>query len=574
MIEKRQYQEKLGEMKDIFNKYNFLDQAAAQCGELEKTIDDYAFRVVLIGGFSSGKSAFLNRLTGRQIFRENLAPETALPAEVSWAPVESCLAVLENGEEKQIPVDSATANPPAGTRYISINLENEFLKQRPELILVDFPGFDSNVEAHNAAISSYLRKGSAFLLFIPAQNGALASSDIKFLREAAHYPQALGCFISKADVRPPEKCEEIAAYVRKGISMYYGDDVPVTPTSIMPDCVPDFEARLAAMVDRFDPQTLFNLSLAPAINEQINTAITALEEYRAASELDSSDLEDRIACGQETIENLGRQLEKERIGLDRKYQYEIIPSIMGRLENTFQANVDALVEAAKAGGQRFGDVAQSLARPILAAVPGEIQANLRDVISKMPIENRPGQQDGNNIRDALLNIVDVISTFIPTGGAHGKSGKLPIPGSPGGPMPGGSMAGMGTGLIVGLMGNPVLGAVIALAPALINFFFGDKKQQPDQTQQIRAQVESQGIPTLLQRLEEVISPAVMQSRDQMFHEIEQKIRESQQAAAQAMEQARQEKTGRLETFAKSQAEIQADIETLRSLLIPAAKGTI
>lgn len=566
MIDKSAYLDKFAKMDAIFNKYDFLAQSGQQCGQLKNAIDDFAFRVVLIGGFSSGKSAFLNRLTGRHLFREELGPETALPAEVSWAPVESCDAVFNDGSKASIPIDTATANPPKDARYISMRLDNDFLKQRPELILVDFPGFDSNVKAHNEAITAYLKKGSAFLLFIPASNGSLTSSDIKFVREAASYPQALGCFISKADVRPAEKCAEIADYVRRGIAMHYGVDVPVTLISSMPDCAPDFEERVAAMVDRFNPQTLFNLSIAPAINEQLVTAIAALEEYMNSSQLDSRELEQKIAASQENVETLAMQLKKERAGLDRKYQYEIIPDIMGRLENAFHANIDFLVEAAMAGEQRFGDVAQSIARPILAGVPGEIQANLRDVISKIQIDNKPGLAEDNRIRDALLNMVDVISTFIPTAGGKDASHGSPKSGAPGGA----ALSSLGTGVLVGALGNPVLGAVIALAPALINLFFGGgqkKMRDPDPRQSVRAQLEANGIPAAMARLESAITPAVMETRDMMFKEIEQKIRESQQTAIEAMEQAKNEIAGQRKKHAESMEQIQSDIQGLRELLI-------
>ena len=128
---------------------------------------------------------------------------------------------------------------------------------------------------------------------------------------------------------------------------------------------------------------------------------------------------------------------------------------------------------------------------------------------------------------------------------------------------------MGTGLIVGVMGNPVLGVLIALAPALVNVFFGARKQPQGATlaQQARVQMESEGIPAIMQRLESAITPAIMQTRDVIFKEIEQKIRENQQAAAQAMEQAKNEKQNRFQDHAQIQAQIQADIKCLQGLRI-------
>ena len=177
MINKKGYLQILSDSDAIFKKYPFLAENRPQLEKLKGTIEDFAFRVILIGGFSSGKSALLNRLVERPLFKEDLGPETAVPAEVSWAPVEDAEILYENGSLCKADIETATANPPKDACCIQMRVDHPFLKQRPELILVDFPGFDSNVEAHNKAINAYLSKGCAFILLVPAQNGALTQSD-------------------------------------------------------------------------------------------------------------------------------------------------------------------------------------------------------------------------------------------------------------------------------------------------------------------------------------------------------------------------------------------------------------
>lgn len=113
------------------------------------------------------------------MFKEDQGPETSVPAEIAWAPIDSAKVVMDDGTEMSLNIDTATANPPQNADHIELNVNCEFLKQRPELILVDFPGYDSNIEAHNKSINNYLQKGSAFLMLIPAQNGGLVASDKK-----------------------------------------------------------------------------------------------------------------------------------------------------------------------------------------------------------------------------------------------------------------------------------------------------------------------------------------------------------------------------------------------------------
>ena len=573
MIEKKTYKDKLDKTEAIFSQYDFLNDKIPSLGAIKATIDDFAFRVVLVGGFSSGKSALLNKLVGKDLFKEAQGPETALPAEVSWAPVESACAIYENGETKFIEdIATATENIEEKTECLSFHLPHEFFKQRPELILVDFPGYDSNVEAHNKAINSYLQKGSAFILFVPATNGTLGQSDIKFLKEATHYPQSLACFVSKADLRPAENIQKIVDYVKKGIeTIYSGVDIPVKAVSSRDDEFGNVEELLGEIVDHFDPQDLFNNSLAPAINEQLNFGVDTLEKYIDTIGLDDREIDEKISSAKETFEDLKLQLEKEQRNLDNKYKYEIIPGIINSLNNALHNNIDMLTDAAMGGEQRFADAAQGLIRPILAEVPGKIKKNLRDVIGNMQISQTSdtNQKYDDTIKQGLLDIVDVISTYIPQGEDKGHSTPTGRP-APGVPlsMPGTKLlAGLGTGAVVASLGAPIIGTLLALAPILIKVFFGCRKNsQPDPKLQARAQVEA-AIPGIINRLEGQITPAVLETRDSMFAEIQKRIGENMKAATEAMEQAKKEKLELESQHEKVREQINMHIATLKEMYI-------
>ncbi len=575
MIEKNIYLDKLEKTETIFSSYDFLNDKIPFLKSVKDTIDDFAFRVVLVGGFSSGKSALLNKLVGKDLFKEAQGPETALPAEVSWAPVESACVIFDDGKTEFIEdIAGATdkENHYNNAMCVCFHLPHNFFKQRPELILVDFPGYDSNVEAHNKAITSYLQKGSAFILFVPATNGTLGQSDIKFLKEATHYPKSLACFISKSDLRPAEKIQEIVSYVKKGIKTIYCEDVPVKAVSSREDEFGNIEEQLGEIVDNFDPQDLFNNSLAPLINEQLNFGVDALEKYMDTIGLDDREIDEKIYNAREALEDLTSQLEKEQHNLDNKYKYEIIPGIINSLNNALHNNIDMLTDAAMGGEQSFANAAQGLIRPILAEVPGTIQANLRDVIGKMQITKSPetNQEEEDSIKQSLLDIVDVISTYIPQGGGKGHStpmGKT----EPGGPLsiPGTNMlAGLGTGAVVASLGNPIIGILVGVAPILISLFFGSRNKSPQQDPklQARAQVEA-AIPGILNRLEGQITPAVLETRDNMFAEIKKKIGESMNAATEAMEQAKKEKMELKSQHEKVREQINTHIAALKGMYI-------
>ena len=89
--------------------------------------------IPIIGKFSSGKSALLNTLLrySRKILKEDITPETAVPAEISYSPDEDSIFVVRNdggyksitvSEYRELDVDANTV------RCTRLNLRNSFLE--------------------------------------------------------------------------------------------------------------------------------------------------------------------------------------------------------------------------------------------------------------------------------------------------------------------------------------------------------------------------------------------------------------------------------------------------------------
>ena len=235
MIEKNIFLEKINNASNILKKYPSSEALFNETLKIKQNIENWNFRIVLIGGFSAGKSAFLNKLLEKNLLKEAQGPQTSLATEITWAPVEFAEAVINDGTVKKISIDEAVSNPPENSNFIILHLNSKFFKDRPEIIIVDFPGLDSNFEAHDKAITNYIERASAFILFIPASNGALQESERRFVHEAARYPQGLACFISKSDLVPPEQAQDVANYVKKQISDIYDADIPVEIISAKED---------------------------------------------------------------------------------------------------------------------------------------------------------------------------------------------------------------------------------------------------------------------------------------------------------------------------------------------------
>ena len=522
--------------------------------------------MVLIGGFSAGKSAFLNKLIGQNLLAEAQGPETSIPTEISWAAMDFCEAVLNDGTVKRL--DNLTSIP-KDTEFLKLHLNTKFFKDRPEIVIVDFPGLDSNLETHDKAIASYIGRGSAFILFVPASNGVLQESERRFVTEAARYPQGLACFISKSDLVPAEQAEDVANYVKRQISEIYGEDISVNTISSKEDSQEVFSNKAASAVDAFNPQELFNLTFTPKINLVIRKGLTIISSMIEASKLDTSTLNEKISACERRRKELLQKLERECSELDRKYQREIIPGIVARVSSALNGSISSLTDAALSGQSRFSSAVQAIIRPILNDVPEKISASLRTVTSNILLsipksDNENSTREDDRLRQMIIDAADVITAPIIAKNPDASDTRNNKKGS-----------GVGTSVaaVTAAMVNPYLGFAVALAPVvaeLIVAFKGNRSAevaQSNRREQVRTHLEESVIPDILRKLESDITPAMLETRDEMIEKIKSSIAEAISIEEKTLQDAKKQIEEAKKDYADRVTELEKDYEALEALLI-------
>ena len=158
----------------------------------------------IIGKFSSGKSALVNTLLGysRKILREDITPETAVPAEIIYTDTEDQVTIIrKDGTDQVVSVDDYRRRETDATTEtcVRIQLRNQFLERIPDVMLVDMPGFESGFEIHNKAIDSYLPHSLAYLITFPADDMIVRSSVGNILKELCLHDLPLCVVITKYD---------------------------------------------------------------------------------------------------------------------------------------------------------------------------------------------------------------------------------------------------------------------------------------------------------------------------------------------------------------------------------------
>lgn len=177
--------------------------------------------VAVAGGFSSGKSKFINTLIrgGDVRLSTGVNPVTAIPTFVQQGDNAQITAYAPDGRQGEIPVNLFNKIDHQFIEKLGFNLKNimpratvsapfkDELSELSNLCLIDTPGYDpaknEETEEDRSTTNEALEYASAVLWFIDIDNGTLHKKDVSFLnsmnaKDETHQKK-LFIVISKAD---------------------------------------------------------------------------------------------------------------------------------------------------------------------------------------------------------------------------------------------------------------------------------------------------------------------------------------------------------------------------------------
>ena len=235
----------------------------------------------IIGGFSTGKSALINALVkipGMRLLKEDITPETAVPAELLYSQTERAVVSYKNGTETELsPVAAAKMETPANEiDHIRFCLNHDFLASIPDVMIVDMPGFDSGFEIHNKAIDMYLPRSMAYIIAIPAENMVLTSSIGNILHELSLNDMPICVAITKCDKdNVTDDFDEKLAQLRQSLAKYVGNrEIPVFRTSSREGDVDELRSFLIK-----DIQTKSEIILANSFKAKVQSQIAITNSF-------------------------------------------------------------------------------------------------------------------------------------------------------------------------------------------------------------------------------------------------------------------------------------------------------
>ncbi len=180
--------------------------------------------VAVGGGFSAGKSSFLNHLLGLNLkLPENLTPTTAIPTYCLKGEREVLMGRSQNGGVVELPdfsFDHKTLNA-FGFDFKSIMPFMILSAPLPfkHLCFIDTPGYDAPNQGYTGgdrqASEEYLANAKYILWVIDCQHGTIQSDDLDYLQELYEEGKQAFIVLNKADLKITIQLEEIAVQTKE-----------------------------------------------------------------------------------------------------------------------------------------------------------------------------------------------------------------------------------------------------------------------------------------------------------------------------------------------------------------------
>ena len=143
MVNKENNLNKASMAKDIATKYN-LENIQKNIEDFIMMNESYKAHILLIGGYSAGKSALLNKYIGKNILIEDQGPQTNIATELLFSEDERIIVNTLLGDKKRIyKTDEVNVDY---DRNIECYINSENLKGLNDYIIVDMDMSEDTVK--------------------------------------------------------------------------------------------------------------------------------------------------------------------------------------------------------------------------------------------------------------------------------------------------------------------------------------------------------------------------------------------------------------------------------------------
>ncbi len=507
---------------------------AQRTENLKDAVDNMNLLVPVVGEFSAGKSSLLNKFIGKNILSVGMAPETAVPAELYYSETEYNEGVLPDGcTEKISDVSSAASKYVCVKRYIN----SDYLKEIQPIVLVDMPGFDSPLDAHNKAIFNYLDKGCHYVVITPVDAGTVSSSMSKQIQNILTFNKKCTYFVSKTDLRSDEEVEQVKKELALELGSITGE------TEIVYGISQNDISLFNNFAQSLNPDELYRTTFESTVKDSCYDVKASLNTKIAALKNDKT----KNTHAVEELRNSLRKIEDKKAKLienAKKDTYaEESDNVANAVGQALNSQLDSLASIALSGGS------EALQEELNSIVQGTVVAKINTIMTSVTtkfsndfnkeLDNLTGILEEYNASEVMTKLQDgartlydssttAISQFLSDKKGSSSSKVLTTVLT----AAGGIFAAATT------VFAPVVEVIIILLPSILNKIF-EKAQEKQQLEKIKQNIIGQ-IPVIKREIRGKVSQVLQENSANMISSISEKYDEELRQKAEEIEKASKE----------------------------------
>lgn len=412
MIDKSKNEKRLLVLKEIAEKYNLIDIIdKLNCFEILNR--DYCAHILVVGSFSAGKSALLNKYIGKSVLEESQAPETAFATELKFSENERLVAEYIDGRKIENLDFNVLKSDADKISNLICYVNSENIKLHPDYIMVDTPGFDSGVERHNKALIKYIPQGTAYILVIDSDKGTLSESTLNFLKEVNCYSNDIGIIINKCDKKIPTEVEKVKNHIKNMLLAHTGFDYPIITTSIH-DL--DILEKLNDLVESFDVNYLYDKNVTSElvyIKELIEDSLVIIQNNESC---DLSELENEINLREKAKIELINSIDSKKAKIRSEIRGNMKNKIISLVRNGLTNQADYLATGALISAESLQQRVIEIVRPILITEVEEYSEVAIDAfVNKLEVSLLKSFDEELDLEQIIKSVYEKIKGIIDSG---------------------------------------------------------------------------------------------------------------------------------------------------------------
>lgn len=412
MIDKSKNEERLFVLKEIAEKYNLIDIIdKLNCFEILNR--DYCAHILVVGGFSAGKSALLNKYIGKSVLEESQAPETAFATELKFSENERFVTEYIDGRKIENLDFNVLKSDADKISNLICYVNSENIKLHPDYIMVDTPGFDSGVERHNKALIKYIPQGTAYILVIDSDKGTLSESTLNFLKEVNCYSNDIGIIINKCDKKIPTEVEKVKNHIKNMLLAHTGFDYPIITTSIH-DL--DILEKLNELVESFDVNYLYDKNVTSElvyIKELIEDSLVIIQDNESC---DLSELDNEINLREKAKTELINSIDSKKAKIRSEIRGNMKNKIISLVRNGLTNQADYLATGALISAESLQQRVIEIVRPILITEVEEYSEVAIDAfVNKLEVTLLKSFDEELDLEQIIKSVYEKIKGIIDSG---------------------------------------------------------------------------------------------------------------------------------------------------------------